>query len=320
MSDNLVSIIVPIYNREKVLSRCIRSILEQSHENIEVILVDDGSKDSSLEVCQQFAKEDKRIKVLHQDNAGVSVARNHGLEESTGEYIAFIDSDDYVDAYYVEKLLLALTRNSCCVSMCNYYSVYGEQKNGPELFLKDETVSTKKLIENILYGRCQAGLCGGKLWKRNFIKQVFKNYGYCEDLLFVIENLSGADDLIALVKEPLYYYVKSEDSITMVRRSEDLMDTLDVAARILRISKTSAVIDAKPAYSLALDYAFFAYLSAGNDQKSGILKRRCLLWIKRLRCYVFWNCASTVKTKGACVLSVISMTLLKKMYSRKKHT
>ena len=93
----LISVVVPVYNAEKYLDKCIQSIINQKYSNLEIILVDDGSKDNSLELCKKYAESDKRIKVIHKENEGVSTARNSGIEVASGDFIAFIDSDDYID-------------------------------------------------------------------------------------------------------------------------------------------------------------------------------------------------------------------------------
>ena len=105
MSDNdLISIIIPIYNVEKYMEKCLNSVVNQTYNNIEIILIDDGSKDKSREICDNYAKKDNRIKVVHKENNGVSSARNTGIDMSKGKYITFIDSDDYIDTDYIETL------------------------------------------------------------------------------------------------------------------------------------------------------------------------------------------------------------------------
>ena len=99
-----ISVIVPVYNVEKYIGECIKSIINQDYENIEIILVDDGSNDKSGEICDEYTLKDKRVKVIHKENGGVSSARNRGIESSTGEYIAFVDGDDYVTKDYVSYL------------------------------------------------------------------------------------------------------------------------------------------------------------------------------------------------------------------------
>ena len=111
MIEPLVSVIVPVYNVEKYLEKCVYSLLQQTYKNIEIILVNDGSTDESGKMCENLAQEDDRIKVFHKKNGGLSDARNYGVERATGEYIGFVDSDDYVHERMYEKLLSAILRN-----------------------------------------------------------------------------------------------------------------------------------------------------------------------------------------------------------------
>ena len=121
-----LSVIVPVYNAENELKKSIESILSQTEKNIEIILVDDGSSDNSLYICKEFEKKDRRIKVIHQENAGVSVARNTGIEVATGEYIGFVDSDDWIELNMYERLLSEAQRSGADVVMCDATSVYDD--------------------------------------------------------------------------------------------------------------------------------------------------------------------------------------------------
>lgn len=119
-----ISIIVPIYNAENHLEKCIKSILTQTVEDLELILVDDGSKDNSLNICNAYASRDSRVKVIHQKNAGVSAARNHGIEVAEGDYIGFVDSDDWIDTHMYERLLQESCKTNADVVMCDAITVY----------------------------------------------------------------------------------------------------------------------------------------------------------------------------------------------------
>ena len=114
----MVSVIIPIYNCEKYLNECISSVLGQTYKDFELILVDDGSTDNSLNICYEFAKKDSRIIVIHQENGGVSSARNKGLKNAKGEFITFVDSDDYVENDWLKMLLTAILANNADVSIC----------------------------------------------------------------------------------------------------------------------------------------------------------------------------------------------------------
>ena len=120
---DLISVIIPIYNVEKYLNKCIDSIINQTYKNLEIILVDDGSPDNCPQICDEYAKKDNRIKVIHKKNGGVSSARNVGLINSTGNYIGFIDPDDYIEPIMYEKLLKVLKESNTLVSMCGFYKI-----------------------------------------------------------------------------------------------------------------------------------------------------------------------------------------------------
>lgn len=118
--NELISVIVPVYNVEKYSERCIESIINQTYKNLEIILVDDGSPDTCPMICDEYAKKDDRIVVIHKENGGLSDARNAGIEIAKGEYFAFIDSDDYISEEFLSKLYMSLKSNSAFMSICNF--------------------------------------------------------------------------------------------------------------------------------------------------------------------------------------------------------
>ena len=121
MKDSKISIIVPVYNAEKYLVECLNSLVEQTYKNIEIILIDDGSIDNSAKICDEYAKKDERIKVVHQKNSGVSVARNNGLDMHTGDYVMFVDSDDWIELNTCEILINNIISNDKDILIYNYY-------------------------------------------------------------------------------------------------------------------------------------------------------------------------------------------------------
>ena len=125
--NDLISIIVPVYKAEKYLRRCVDSILAQTYQNIEVLLIDDGSPDNSGEICDEYAEKDSRVRVFHKPNGGVSSARNLGLKEAKGDYIGFVDADDYIDKTMYEVLLCNLIKENSDISICSYNQ---EDSNG----------------------------------------------------------------------------------------------------------------------------------------------------------------------------------------------
>lgn len=152
MEEELVSIIVPVYNVEAYLDRCLSSIISQTYHNIEVILVDDGSTDQSGELCDQYQKQDSRIRVIHKENGGLSDARNAGIQISGGSYIAFIDSDDYVREEYIGRMMEEAERTDCDVVICGYSKKHASGESFDYIALPD-TYEGRQIQKNFYDGK-----------------------------------------------------------------------------------------------------------------------------------------------------------------------
>lgn len=165
-SNEMVSVIVPIYNVEKYIGKCIQSILDQTYENIEVILVDDGTPDNSNEICDSYAEKDSKVKVVHKKNEGVSVARNTGLKLAKGKYIIFVDGDDWLEKDCVEYMvdLIESTETKMAMSLNNFTTRNRKQIENDKI----EKWSTQKATEELLYGRPTIG-CWNKIYNREFL-------------------------------------------------------------------------------------------------------------------------------------------------------
>lgn len=211
MNEPLITAIIPVYNSEKDLRRCIDSVANQTYRNLEIILIDDGSKDHSGAICDEYAAKDERIKCIHQPNGGVSKARNTGLENAHGEFIHFPDSDDYMEPDTYEYLMSLMLEHDCDAVNFEYYVTYPESETVhilPEQYygsFKAEDVHRIVLTDE--------PFCWNKLYKRKLI----------EGLKFHEEILRGEDSLFAqfaLAKaekvwfdsRALYHYVQSEQS------------------------------------------------------------------------------------------------------------
>ena len=131
--DELISVIVPVYNVEKYISRCIESIMKQTYKNIEIILIDDGSTDNSGKICDEYSLKDDRINVIHKKNGGLSDARNTGLDIAKGKYISLIDSDDFVSKFFIETLYNTCKNENCEIAICEYERVYEEKEEISDL-------------------------------------------------------------------------------------------------------------------------------------------------------------------------------------------
>lgn len=203
----LISIIVPLYCVESYLSRCIESILEQTYENFELILVDDGSTDGSPVLCDQYAASDNRIHVIHQENKGVSGARNTGLDAAHGEYIAFVDADDWVDPEYISYLLEIMTRFQVRISACNHF-VYANGLDHVKFSVDESIISLtlRQSMDNILYHQPPDVSPWGKLYQRSLFENLRYPEGKVFEDTFEIADLLVAADGIAFGNAPKYHY------------------------------------------------------------------------------------------------------------------
>ena len=218
MPDALVSIIVPVYNAEKYLPRCIDSILRQEYRNFELILVNDGSKDSSPEICDQYAAEDDRIIVIHKENSGVSDSRNLALDRARGKYIQFLDSDDWITPDATKLFVRSAETNQCDLVIADFYRVVGERVSHKG-DIEDEGVMNREqyaahMMENP--ADFYYGVIWNKLFRRDIIEQhhlrMDTELSWCEDFLFNLDYISHANTFIAL-QAPVYYYVKTKGSL-----------------------------------------------------------------------------------------------------------
>ena len=221
MSD-LVSVIVPIYNVEQYLERCIKSIQNQTYKDLEIILVDDGSPDNCGAICDRYAAEDKRIKVIHKENGGLSDARNFGIHAATGEYFFLVDSDDWIHNQAVEILMQMIVQNSCQVVICGYqYAYEGKEYTDDKLSVKyvvDKYQDVDTYIAQDIYFSCpDKRLEYTVAWNKIYHKDLFKDISYPkgkvhEDEYTTFKLLHGAKK-IGIIDLPLYYYFVRENSI-----------------------------------------------------------------------------------------------------------
>lgn len=229
MSENygLVSIIVPVYNVEKYFDECINSLLGQTYKNIEIIIVDDGTKDNCGKKADELAEKDDRVKVLHKENEGLSPARNDGLKLATGDYYCFVDSDDYVSDKYVERLVKTIAEKEADMAFCNFNAYY-VNKNVPSgvlLKLEEKDISPDEYLES-MYTFPGAYT---EIWNKIFRKEVFKDLKFekmvCEDaqiMLSVVDNCRK----ICYISDILYYYRRRKNSIANTKQEIILLNEM----------------------------------------------------------------------------------------------
>lgn len=218
--EELVSVVVPVYNVEKYINKCIDSIINQTYKNLEIFLIDDGSTDNSGRICDECAEKDERINVIHKKNGGVSSARNFGIQEASGKWITFIDSDDWVEKNFCERLINEAKKNDADVALCAYNRVTDSKFEKINANSKIVACDRKEYLINTLNPQTGFGFCHMKLYKHNVIKDIRfdTDLKVGEDALFnekISRNLSKA----IYVGESLYNYRINESSV--VRRYDE---------------------------------------------------------------------------------------------------
>lgn len=239
-----ISVIVPVYNVEEYLDRCVESIVNQTYNNLEIILVDDGSTDDCPAMCDKWAEKDNRIKVIHKQNGGLADARNAGLSIANGDYIGFIDSDDYIDPDMYECLIHHAVANNADIAGCFYRKVGKDFVNelgsdySVKVFNCDEYLC-EYYLKNVLYFSC----CN-KIYKRELIDDTrfSTEAGLCEDGCFNYETSKKAD-IIVMINKPMYNYILRETSLTNNKKSlSGWLKSVNANYEILLKEKNNQVI------------------------------------------------------------------------------
>lgn len=223
MNSPTISIILPVYNCEAYLHRCIGAILGQTEQNLELILVDDGSTDSSGTICDRYAAEDARVRVIHKQNAGVSAARNAGLETAEGAFIAFADGDDWPEPEMYERLLEAQRRAGSDLIYCGFRRVYSDRTE-EEAFPQSRVYTGEEIRELAADLFCSRMF--GSVWRGLYARKTVTGtefdpgIHYAEDLLFNLEILRKAGS-VAVIPEVLYNYNKANGNSVCARTEHD---------------------------------------------------------------------------------------------------
>ena len=219
MEQPLVSIIVPIYNAKNNIARCVESIRKQTYQNLEIILLNDGSQDVSLQVCEMFARVDDRIVVIDKANSGVAATRNLGLRQASGKYLQFVDADDYLDENATRLLVERMDETQADMVISHFCRVSGERVTVQGFLDTHEVLSQKQLAMHLMDEPASFyyGVMWNKLYRRKVIMQndirCNESLGWCEDMLFNLEYIRYAHRFAAL-QTPIYYYVKNVKGIT----------------------------------------------------------------------------------------------------------
>lgn len=230
MIKGLVSIIIPVYNAERYLAKCIESILRQTYEAFELVLVDDGARDGSGKICDDFSKKDNRLKVLHIENGGVSRARNIGIEHIRGEYVLFVDSDDYLEENMLEVLVDGIKKEESDLVICGF--INENLNSSKEIFPKEKEGNyvVEQIATNIL--RDPYAYIYGVLWNKLFRTNIIKNHQlkfinnvtFGEDFIFNLSYLSQIQK-VEVISKGLYHYIRYNNNSLMYKMVKQQIDS-----------------------------------------------------------------------------------------------
>ena len=235
MLNEKISIIVPVYNVERYLRKCIDSIIAQTYTNLEILLLDDGSLDHSGKICDEYKEKDNRIKVIHKKNTGVSSTRNEGLEIITGEYVTFIDADDYVETDMIEVLYKSLKKYEADISICGTTDLDSDYKTVRQSKCKQTIEMDKKnALKELLNEEVFTCVCWGKLYKVTLFQNLKFNEKtkIAEDLEILYKILDKCNKVV-YVSEKKYNYILRNDSATKKEFNKDWLREIEISKEIL---------------------------------------------------------------------------------------
>lgn len=294
-----LSVIVPVYKSEKYLKRCVDSILCQTYSDLEVILVDDGSPDACPQICDAYQKQDARVVVLHQKNAGVSATRNAGLDRASGAYITFVDSDDYIEPNMYFSMMQTAQKYSCDVVLCDCIKEFSEHKElythdiRPGFYdknqLLDEYYPHLLIMENVEYPATISNCL--LVFKNNaaFSKiRYIKGVRYSEDLLFGVQLMRQADSFFYMKGSAFYHYCMNPSSATHTFDSNKWDNYCHLYQEIYNVFWNDSAFDFKHQVDLCL--LFFLYNALGDlrgtnnlSKKDKAIKIRNILSARQVR-------------------------------------
>lgn len=285
MENKKVSIIVPVYNVELYIEDCLNSLLNQTYSNYEIILINDGSTDNSIEICSKY--NDKKIKIYNQNNKGVSIARNVGISLATGQYIMFVDADDMVSEKYIENLIKSIEETNTDMVVCGYTKEKAElvnKKNSQEI--KGEIINANTMLENMMENNLQEGYLWNKIFKKSIINdnslEFKEGVNVWEDLYFVIEYLSKSDKIFA-INEKLYYYRTREGSaVNRKETSTDLVGKVKILELIMK--NYNLIINNKNYYGIKRMYVtvLLKYLLQIKKDNKELIKEKLSI-VKKIK-------------------------------------
>lgn len=270
--NDLISVIIPVYNVEDYLPRCVDSVLAQTYTNLEIFLVDDGSPDNCGKICDEYAARDQRIKVIHKKNGGLSDARNAALDVCSGEYISFVDSDDYVSEDFIESLYHAIKSHHTRLAICGIMK-FDEQGHIVADYTpsrQEETASGTKMMETVW----RPSACN-KLYDRSLFHGLRYPFGKLYEDLFIYHEILAQLDRVVLTGKNSYFYFTRQNSIINKKydiRNTDLVEGLDLRIKGLRKMQYDDLADRQLSFLFNATVEAFCRIPDPDDKTKARLR------------------------------------------------
>lgn len=297
----LVSVIVPVYNVEQYLNKCVDSIINQTYSNIEIILVDDGSTDNSGKICDKYALNDKRVKVIHKSNGGLSDARNRGIDVSGGKYLAFIDSDDWIEPDMIEKMYNNAIENNADISVCQYEIVYSREavinNKSDRIFVYKGTDIVLAMYKDAVF----ASHACNKIYKRKLFDGIRYPVGKLYEDQYTTYKLLWKSKRLVYTEEKYYYYYMRSDSIVNRVFDEKNLDVLYATEEAAEFFKDKFDYVVPYVYYTWIDNYVSMFVSAASDKRN-------IKWFKDNRRIAFKNYWGYIRFSNAKVINKAFIT------------
>lgn len=313
----IISVVVPVYNVEKYLNRCVNSILNQTYNNLEIILVDDGSTDNSGKICDSY-KSDSRVQVIHKSNGGLSSARNAALPYITGNYVTFIDSDDWIDPNMIRIMYNNAINNHAEISVVGYYMAPEDDEDIYSYFGSDTTCTVMTRKEALATYLLHDGLgvtVWGKLWKKNLWDTVKCPEGKLHEDQYTTYKLLDQANRIVFDKHPLYYYFQRSTSIGHSKFSNKTYDLYYGIREEYQyiVGKYPDLKNAMEIASCIWEIAFINIMIRSNAEEPNVIKNVQKHVRSSIKLLISSKHLNKVR-KMQYLLFAINETLYKKMY------
>lgn len=316
--EDVISIIIPVYNVEMFIHKCIDSVLQQTYKTLEIILVDDGSTDSCGMICDEYKAKDDRIKVIHKKNGGLSDARNVGLKNATGQYVCFIDSDDYVVSDYIEYLYKVLREHNADISCCNFEYTY-ENETTEQTKIVDEKEKTYKYdkidaMKSLLYQKNIDNSMWGKLFKMELFKNIEFPYGKIYEDFAVFYKLVLRSNTLVYSNLKKYLYLQREKSILGTPMGTKDLCMLEFADEMYKnvIKEYPSLENALNSRILNMDFYFLRRMDKEKFYKE---YQEIVKDIKQRRKKVIKDKEIKLKTRIAIYISYINVDSVRTLYN-----